>query len=591
MENNEYDFLLEKRLKELSPELSANFRDIVFCMRKILEKNDTYFPAFTDHTTRHSLFVLEFENRIIGPENIKKLNADEIYILMCSAYMHDFGMTVSAREYEKFKEGIVPEDFFEKHPDATLRDCIRIYHNEFSGAMVSYYSDFFDFPSKEHAYCVAQVCRGHRKTDLFDRNEYDPAFKLPNGSTVCLPYLSAVMRLTDEMDITRDRNSIASYEEHLDNIHYRQHYAVKSLDIENDRFVIHVDTSEKDVRDECVSIIKKLDATLAYCRNVSSSLTPFEITQKSIDTDFTGTAEKSAVILDTDAGTDDAIAMSLINYMGDLKPDYIIATPGNASAEQAVKNVIILKKLFGFASEIVKGGDPEDLERMAEKNTFHGPDGLGGLSEQIARETGVTPDDLRDYISLDSLMIELCRFDSIIYISIGPLNTLASMLDNPALKDKFTNLYIMGGGIHEFNCEHNTEFNFSKAPKAVSALLKSGADITLFPLDLTNHQTLGDDDIIKLKESGVIPSAVSLLEFNKTANSGLNGIDGAVMHDSMPVLYLIKSEAFKMKGYRLSSDENGALHESADGAPVRAAEKIEPGLLINMLEKSLKPRL
>ena len=78
---NNYDFSLERRLKELDPQLHTRFTDTVFALQQILSNYQLIFPQFTDHTELHSLNIIEFCNKLIG-EQVNKLNADEIYCIL-----------------------------------------------------------------------------------------------------------------------------------------------------------------------------------------------------------------------------------------------------------------------------------------------------------------------------------------------------------------------------------------------------------------------------------------------------------------------------------------------------------------------------
>lgn len=572
------EFMLERRLRDLSPSKSAHFRTIVLVMENILNKTRSLFPDFTDHTIRHSLIVMEYLNTIVGSE-IEKMNVDEIYILMCAVYMHDFGMTMDQKHFDMLKDKILPAGYLEEHKDDTTRDIIRKYHNEFSAELIKQYAPVFEFPSEEYTYCVAQVSRGHRKTDLYDSIEYNPKYKLKNGNTVCLPYLAALLRLGDEMDISIERNASISYLEHKDTMSYRQHFAIKQLKIMPDHLLLKVQSGEEDVLEACKVAIGKLEKELKYCVDVTDKVTDFTISQKYVKIDIEENIKKTAVILDTDLGIDDAFAISIINALGDFKPNYIVATPGNASLDQAVKNAIILKHLFDVDAVVVKGEEPEDMSRMLEKNTFHGLDGMANISGEVMSRRHITEDELNDYISLNGLRDQLAGYDEIIYISICPLNSLATIYLDERLKNKFSRLYIMGGGLKEFNCSNNTEFNFSKAPMAVKQMLSWNLDVTLFPLDLTNHQFLTQEDIDELKGQGAMEEAIKMLEFNRQSNIEFNDINGAVLHDAMPLLFLAEPEKFSFTDIKISSDEYGAIFEAPEGSTVKAVFEVEKGLL------------
>ena len=199
-----YDYLLERRLKELSPELHARFSDTVFALQQILSNYQLIFPLFTDHTELHSLNIIEFCNKLIGNQ-INKLNADEIYCILMGCYFHDTGMGISKRDFEEFSKKIDFGDYFLTHDKDNYPEIVRNFHNEYSGLFIKKYAKFFEFPSEEHLFAVIQISRGHRKTNLFDTKEYPVALKVPNGNTICLPYLSALVRLADEIDVTASR--------------------------------------------------------------------------------------------------------------------------------------------------------------------------------------------------------------------------------------------------------------------------------------------------------------------------------------------------------------------------------------------------
>ncbi|MGN0316313.1 MAG: hypothetical protein ACI4E1_00070 [Lachnospira sp.] len=281
------DYLCEHRLQKLDPKLHQLFKDSVFSLQQLLTRYKNIFPTYTDHTALHSLEVVDFCNALIGEENIDKLNADEIYILLMSCYLHDSGMGITESDFELFRQKIDFGNYFETHKDVTTPDLIRDFHHEFSGLYIKKYADFFDIPSQEHVFSIAQVSRGHRKTDLYDEKEYPAEYKLPNGNTVCLPYLAALIRLADELDIAADRNlqfiyDINKIDNEISRMEFKKHEAIRHLDINEDSFMMHVDASDADVYEGVKTLGGKLDSTLQYCIDVVDKRTPYEIQQKSI---------------------------------------------------------------------------------------------------------------------------------------------------------------------------------------------------------------------------------------------------------------------------------------------------------------------
>lgn len=285
MEKN-YDFTLEKRLRDLSPDLHKRFTDTVFSMQFILSNYKLLFPEFTDHTELHSLNVIDFCNRIIGSE-IDKMNADEIYCLLVACYFHDTGMGVSKKDFEAFSKEIDFGDYFQTHDRTDARRIIRDFHNEFSGRFIAKYADFFDIPSKEHLNAIIQISRGHRKADLTDTAVYPIALKVPSGNTVCLPYLASVIRLSDEIDITAARNSnllseIPTMVSDMQLMEYRKHNAVKDMVVEKERFTVSYNTDSPKVETALFTLFSKMQKTLDECRAATNGRTKYFIAQKKI---------------------------------------------------------------------------------------------------------------------------------------------------------------------------------------------------------------------------------------------------------------------------------------------------------------------
>ena len=283
---NKYDFGLERRLRDLSPDLHKRFTDTVFALQHILSNYKLVFPEFTDHTELHSLNVLDFCNKLIGAE-MSEMNPDEIYCLLVACYFHDTGMGISRNDYYEFLGEIDVGDYFETHDMDNIRRTIRDFHNEFSGRFIAKYADFFEIPSQEHLRAIIQIARGHRKTDLKDTEQYPVDLQVPNGNNICLPYLAAVIRLSDEIDITASRNSPLLFEipkviSNAQDMEYYKHDAIREMITERDRFVVRYRTDIPDVENALMILFSKMQNTLDICRDATNGRTNHTITQKEI---------------------------------------------------------------------------------------------------------------------------------------------------------------------------------------------------------------------------------------------------------------------------------------------------------------------
>lgn len=284
---NGSDFALELHLRKLDPTLHRYFTDAVFGLQHVLSNYKLIFPAFTDHTELHSLNVIDFCNRLIG-DQIDRLNADEIYTLLLGCYFHDTGMGISKKDYEEFSKYIEFGDYFETHDANDLSRVIRDFHNEYSGRFIRKYAEFFEIPSEEHLWAIIQISRGHRKTPLMDEEQYPLTFQTPSGSTLCLPYLAALIRLADEIDVTKLRNPALLYDSDLymdDEIGRREfgrHEAIQDLVMTPDEFILLVKTDSEEVMDSVYTAVDKMQQVLDDCRHAVLNRTPFRITQQRV---------------------------------------------------------------------------------------------------------------------------------------------------------------------------------------------------------------------------------------------------------------------------------------------------------------------
>ena len=286
MPDDANSFALEFRLRELDTDLHKRFTDCVFALQRILSNYTLLFPEYTDHSELHSITVIQFCNTLIG-EQLKRLNKNEIYVLLSGCYFHDTGMGITQKDFEAFSREIDFGDYFEKHPDATVSEQIRDFHNEYSGRFIRKYAELFEFPSKAHLEAVIQISRGHRKTDLKDESIYPIELATPDGESICLPYLAALLRLADEIDVTAARSSKMLYD--LDAINdehqlfeHKRHRAVRDLIISKDSFTLLIDDSDPVILGMIQRLAEKMQKTLDTCRAAVNGRTPFEITQSRI---------------------------------------------------------------------------------------------------------------------------------------------------------------------------------------------------------------------------------------------------------------------------------------------------------------------
>ena len=285
--HEETEFLCEYRLKELNEDLHRRYRNSVFVIDRLLTNYKLVFPFFTNHTFEHSAQVINYCNALLGRENAVRLNADELYILLMGASLHDIGMGVSESDCHAFSKRIPgAEKYLAEHPEAQIGDVTRTFHHEFSAEFIKKYKDLFEIPSAEHTYCIAQVARGHRKLDLLDEREFNPHYTLADGTIVRLPYLVALVRLADELDLGADRNLLFDADDLQDDcsgftrICFLCHKAVPKLDFDGGRITVYYQTDDPAVYEELMNLNGKVQKTFGEFADVVRQRTDFKLRQQ-----------------------------------------------------------------------------------------------------------------------------------------------------------------------------------------------------------------------------------------------------------------------------------------------------------------------
>ena len=88
------DYMMERALAQRDADLHDRYRNCVVVSHQMLSRYTSLFPDFTDHTALHTLEILDYCNQLVG-EQIDRLSADDLYVLLMGAVFHDVGLGVS----------------------------------------------------------------------------------------------------------------------------------------------------------------------------------------------------------------------------------------------------------------------------------------------------------------------------------------------------------------------------------------------------------------------------------------------------------------------------------------------------------------
>ena len=224
-------------------------------------------------------------------------------------------------------------------------------------------------------------------------------------------------------------------------------------------------------------------------------------------------APQAKVIIDTDPGVDDAVAI-LMALASDSPPHPIeviglTTVGGNVPLARTTRNALALLEYAGRTDIPVARGSPRPVSgsyRYAK--AVHG---ISGLTRRLPNPKGRPIGET----AVEFLAAKLQEFpQQITLIALGPLTNLARLLLNhPSALHRVDKLVVMGGAVDAAgNVTEHAEFNFYSDPHAADLVLSSGVPLTLVDLAACQQVAINREDASKLKSHSSLGTlAVQLL--------------------------------------------------------------------------------
>jgi len=251
------------------------------------------------------------------------------------------------------------------------------------------------------------------------------------------------------------------------------------------------------------------------------------------------------IIIDTDPGQDDAVAILLALASPELDILGITTVAGNGPLTRTAVNARTICEVAKKPDTKVFAGSIRPLLRpLVTAEEVHGKTGLNGYdlpasTMPLQAQHGV------DFIA-ETLMRE--EPGTVTLCPLGPLTNIASaLIREPEIAERVKEIVLMGGGYFEGgNITPSAEFNIYVDPHAASVVFKSGIPITMMPLDVTHKVLTTEKRIAAIRDIGTHVGEVvaAWLEFFERYDEAKYGTDGGPLHDPNVIAYLLKPELY-----------------------------------------------
>ena len=253
-----------------------------------------------------------------------------------------------------------------------------------------------------------------------------------------------------------------------------------------------------------------------------------------------------AIVIDTDPGIDDAVALLLaLAAPEELTVLGVVAVAGNLPLPEAERNARRVCELAGRADVPVYAGCARPMLRRGRgAAAIHAEGGLGGL----ALPEPTMP--LQPLHGVDFLIDTLLRSAprSVTLCALGPLTDIAlALVKAPQIAERVGELVIMGGAGFELgNVTPAAEFNFHVDPHAAALVVDSGIPIVMIPLDVTHRALSVPPRIAALRALGnrCGEAAASMLAAFSAARADAFEARGMALHDPCVIAYLLRPDLF-----------------------------------------------
>jgi len=266
------------------------------------------------------------------------------------------------------------------------------------------------------------------------------------------------------------------------------------------------------------------------------------------------------IIIDTDPGQDDAVAILLALASDELEVMGITTVAGNVPLALTQRNARIVCELAGRTDVPVFAGASRPMVRsLVTAEYVHGKSGLNG-PELWEPTMPLRKEHAVDYI-IKTLRTH--RDGAVTLCVLGPLTNIAlALIQAPDIDVHIREIVLMGGGFFEGgNTTPAAEFNIYVDPHAAKVVFGAGIPLVVMPLDLT-HKALTTH--ARVERFAAIDSKVGtftaeMLDFFERFDKEKYGSEGAPLHDPNVIAYLLRPDIYSGRAVNIEIETESAL--------------------------------
>ncbi|WP_409309461.1 nucleoside hydrolase [Pectobacterium sp. B1J-3] len=268
---------------------------------------------------------------------------------------------------------------------------------------------------------------------------------------------------------------------------------------------------------------------------------------------------RQRIIIDTDPGVDDAIAIWLAMAASELDILGITVVAGNVPLEATLENACKVVALTGRTDVPIFGGAQQPLVRDQVLGKYAH---IGAFSAELVPDTSLRPQQEHAVDFLVRMARQAAADNNPITVcSLGPMTNLAlALCHHPDVARGIKRIVTMSGAFTAMgNRVPWADFNVYADPHAAQTVFASGVPVVIMPLDMTFQALIQPDQIDAIERGGGAPGralAALLHTFDRNDVARL-GREGGPIHDATVIAWLLRPELFTSASAYVEAEVSG----------------------------------
>lgn len=279
---------------------------------------------------------------------------------------------------------------------------------------------------------------------------------------------------------------------------------------------------------------------------------------------------KRPIIIDTDPGIDDALAIAIALFSEELDVRLITTVAGNVSLENVTGNTLKLLAFYGKDVPVAKGADKPLIVDFVDASNVHGKTGMEGYDFPEPKEELL----LKEHAVNALRRVIMESEEPVTLVPIATLTNIALLFAMyPEVKENIREIVMMGGSASRGNKGVMSEFNVATDPEAAQMVFQSGVPIVMAGLDVGWKALVFPEDSEQIKGMGKVGDMAYHL-FKKYRGGSFS--TGLKMYDSCAVAYLLCPQMFTVEETYVGVELHGTMTAGCTVVDLKGYLKREP---------------